>query len=223
MRRLETVAERRNRRFFVYASHETHLSAQPNQTQARSRLSRAYGDAGRAVDIETAAKEGPGAVDPLIGPRRRSRFPDLFRLRSYSAESSVSSSLVIASAPLSPPTGRSLEYPRRLRLLTAAQYRAVYRRGGRASAGPLRARMAANGLGHGRLGLSIGLKAAGSAVARNRMRRQVRESFRRHQHQLAGLDIVVSVPQARGGVVRGVGSALQRLWGVVAQATQARG
>jgi ribonuclease P protein component len=29
------------------------------------------------------------------------------------------------------------------------------------------------------------------AVARNRFRRLVRESFRRHQHQLAGLDVIV--------------------------------
>ena len=37
---------------------------------------------------------------------------------------------------------------------------------------------APNTLGHARLGLSIGNKAVGNSVARNRVKRQVRESFR---------------------------------------------
>ena len=117
----------------------------------------------------------------------------------------------------------ALAFPRRLRLLKADQFRAVYRRGGRAFASPLLARMVANGLDHGRLGLSIGLKVAGSAVARNRMRRQVRESFRRHQHQLAGLDIVVSVPPAAAGRVREIGRVLPQLWGAVTRGRRAGG
>lgn len=48
-----------------------------------------------------------------------------------------------------------------------------------------------NGLEHPRLGLAVGKRAAQSAVVRNRLKRQIRESFRHHQHQLGGLDIVV--------------------------------
>lgn len=120
-------------------------------------------------------------------------------------------------------TGRPLEFPRKLRLLKADQYRAVYQRGGRAHAGPLQVRASANGLDHGRLGLAIGLKAAGGAVARNRMRRQVRESFRRHQRQLAGLDVVVSVPRRAGGRVNGLWRTLPRLWRAAALSAEARG
>ncbi|MCY4156659.1 MAG: ribonuclease P protein component [Gammaproteobacteria bacterium] len=122
-----------------------------------------------------------------------------------------------ASARPSPAAGR-LEFPRRLRLLKAAQFLAVYQRGQRAAAGPLRVRMIANGREHGRLGLSVGLKAAGSAVARNRIRRQLRESFRRHQHHLAGLDIVVTVPRINAVRKHGVGHALPKLWDAVARA-----
>ena len=46
-------------------------------------------------------------------------------------------------------------------------------------------------LPHPRLGLAISRKVAKSAVARNRIKRIVRESFRRHQRELGGLDCVV--------------------------------
>ncbi len=49
----------------------------------------------------------------------------------------------------------------------------------------------ANGLAYSRLGLAISRKVAKSAVARNRIKRIVRESFRRHQSQFGGLDWVV--------------------------------
>ncbi|NNG12040.1 MAG: ribonuclease P protein component [Halobacteria archaeon] len=42
-----------------------------------------------------------------------------------------------------------------------------------------------------RLGLVVSRKAARKAVARNRIKRQVRESFRHTQPRLGGLDIVV--------------------------------
>ncbi|HRE53258.1 MAG TPA: ribonuclease P protein component [Candidatus Competibacter sp.] len=53
-----------------------------------------------------------------------------------------------------------------------------------------------NDLAHPRLGLAISRKVAKSAVARNRLKRIARESFRRRQGQLDGLDCVV---MARSG------------------------
>jgi ribonuclease P protein component len=44
---------------------------------------------------------------------------------------------------------------------------------------------------HARLGLAVGRK-VGPAVARNRVRRRLRECFRRHKHRLpAGADLIV--------------------------------
>ena len=51
-----------------------------------------------------------------------------------------------------------------------------------------------------RLGLAISKKNCRQATARNRIKRIVRESFRQHQDQLAGLDVVVmNQPAAKAG------------------------
>jgi ribonuclease P protein component len=64
-----------------------------------------------------------------------------------------------------------------------------------------------------RLGLVISRKAAGTAVSRNRIKRQVRESFRHWQAQLGSLDIVVI---ARAGIAkrpnRDLAQSLEKIW-----------
>ena len=109
------------------------------------------------------------------------------------------------------------KFSREARLLKAPQFRAVFRGGRRAQAGPLRARLKENGLEHGRLGLAISRKAAKSAVGRNRVRRQVKESFRRHQHRLAGLDVVVSLYPSADRDGKSLWPQLPRLWNAVAK------
>jgi ribonuclease P protein component len=56
-----------------------------------------------------------------------------------------------------------------------------------------------NGLEHPRLGLAVGVRAAGGAVARNRIKRRVREYFRLHQHLLPMVDLVVNARPAAAG------------------------
>jgi ribonuclease P protein component len=89
-----------------------------------------------------------------------------------------------------------LGFARRFRLLTPAQFDAVYATRQRVVDGCFSINAARNALGYPRLGLSIGAKAVGDAVERNRVKRQVRESFRREAANLPALDLVVG---ARNG------------------------
>ena len=74
----------------------------------------------------------------------------------------------------------------------------AFRQGSRARSGVLVVAVAPNGLGHARLGLSVGKRIWKGAVQRNRVRRLFREAFRLEQHALpAGYDLVLVPAEAR--------------------------
>ncbi|WP_282450159.1 ribonuclease P protein component [Microbulbifer sp. CAU 1566] len=86
-----------------------------------------------------------------------------------------------------------------LRLLNAAQYRAVF------DSAPVRAAQPQflilarpNDLGHPRLGLVIAKKHVRNACDRNLIKRIARETFRLQQHQLFALDAVVLARSGAG-------------------------
>lgn len=72
---------------------------------------------------------------------------------------------------------------------------------------------AANVLGYPRLGLAVARRHVRCAVHRNRLKRLIRESFRRHQHELGGMDLVVIVRQCGDQVdIQTVNVVLRRHW-----------
>lgn len=89
-------------------------------------------------------------------------------------------------------------FPRRLRLVTAGEYRHVFDQASYKVHGKgLLALASGNALGHPRVGLVFSKKNVRRAVDRNRLKRLVRESIRLQQHRLPAVDIVVL---ARRGV-----------------------
>ena len=83
-------------------------------------------------------------------------------------------------------------FPRQARLLSRSQYETVFNHANcRSSDHSLTVLARQNGSLQARLGLAIGKRSGKTAVARNRIKRLVRESFRLHQMELQGLDIVV--------------------------------
>jgi len=106
-----------------------------------------------------------------------------------------------------------LTLPARLRLRHKRDFDAAYARGRRIGDGLFAVTATQNQAGAPRLGLAVAVRAAGGAVARNRLRRLIRESFRVHQHELPPLDLVVSVrPKAREASAAALRASLAALW-----------
>jgi len=98
-------------------------------------------------------------------------------------------------------------FDRCLRLLKPAEFKQVFSRARKSTDENFTVLAIDNRLAHPRLGLAIAKKQVKSAVVRNRIKRIVRESFRRHQAFLPALDLVVL---ARRGIAEKDNSELYR-------------
>ena len=89
-----------------------------------------------------------------------------------------------------------LTFPPERRVRRKVEFEAAYKRGRRVSDGLFTMTVRANDVGGPRLGLAIAARTIGNAVARNRLRRLIRESFRHAQHGLPAADIIVGAKVA---------------------------
>ncbi|MCQ0169412.1 ribonuclease P protein component [Pseudomonas sp. S12(2018)] len=95
----------------------------------------------------------------------------------------------------------SQDFSREKRLLTPRHFKAVFDSpSGKVPGKSLLLLARENGLDHPRLGLVIGKKSVKLSVQRNRLKRLMRDSFRLHQHLLAGWDIVIVARKGLGDV-----------------------
>ena len=90
--------------------------------------------------------------------------------------------------------------PRDARLRRPGDFAALRTSSGRAGGRCFHLRYRDNGLGHARLGLAISKRVSKRAVERNRIKRLLRESFRRVQHQLPSVDLMVMAREHAAGV-----------------------
>jgi len=98
-----------------------------------------------------------------------------------------------------------LTLPAQRRLRRKSDFDAAYAGGRRFGNGFFGVTAFLNDKGWPRLGLAVAVRTAGGGVERNRIRRIIRESFRLHQHELPGVDLIVS---ARGRAKDAPGSEL---------------
>ncbi|MCS5712762.1 ribonuclease P protein component [Candidatus Berkiella aquae] len=86
---------------------------------------------------------------------------------------------------------QQLCFPKKNRLLVPSDFQQVFKTGRRQKGAMFTIICTANALPYARLGLAIAKRYIPSAVARNRVRRIIRESFRHYQSILGAVDIVV--------------------------------
>lgn len=123
------------------------------------------------------------------------------------------------ATPRATRVGALLGFPASRRVLRKADFDTAFRQGRRLGDPLLSLVLRPNGLGHPRLGVALAAKVVGNAVARNRLRRIIRDSFRLAQHRLPAADLVVG---ARAGVrdapAPKIRASLDALWSKAAHA-----
>lgn len=106
-----------------------------------------------------------------------------------------------------------LKFEPRQRLHQPAEFRVVRQRGKKTSDAYFSLSVLPNDRNHPRLGLAIATRTFGTAVARNRIKRLTRESFRLNQHQLPSVDITVSARDgARAADSKDLRLSLEKHW-----------
>jgi ribonuclease P protein component len=98
------------------------------------------------------------------------------------------------------------------------EFKVVRQRGKKLSCAFFSLSVLANREATARLGLAIATRTFGSAVARNRIKRLARESFRLNQHTLPPVDVTVSARDAaRTAAPRDLRASLERHWKSIMQ------
>ena len=115
-------------------------------------------------------------------------------------------------------SSKRLRFEPSKRLHLPAEFRAVRQRGQRVSDAFFSVSILANKANVPRLGLAIATRSVGSSVARNRIKRITRESFRLNQHHLPPVDVTVSARDAaRKAQAKELRASLEKLWKKIAE------
>ena len=149
--------------------HETHISAQQAQARTYTRFSCPHGDQSRAPRPQAPSRQGPRTVDTVSWPTS---------VEPPHQKPGLTSS-------------QSNRFTKTNRLQDAAAFGHVFEQATRSRDRLFTVLCRRNNQDIARLGLAISKKNCRRATARNRIKRIIRESFRKQQTVLSGLDVVV--------------------------------
>jgi len=166
---------------------ETYLSAQQFEARPQAWVSRPYGDQSRPPGIEASPCEGPRQAYAIASRAWRD---------SITLEQKM-----------------TFRFARHNRLEDAASFSRVFQKASRSADDWFTVLSRRNNLELARLGLAVSKKNCSRATGRNRIKRIVRESFRQHQSDLSGLDIVVmNKPPAASAANEQLFASLEAHW-----------
>jgi len=148
---------------------ETHISAKQNQAREDPWLPRAHGDESWPPRAEAPSRQGPRSAHAV----------------------SFAASIAAANINSGLTSNAGERFGKARRLLDATSFGRVFKKATRSRDALFTVLHRQNNDADARLGLAISKRHSRKATARNRIKRIIRESFRQHQAQLAGLDIVV--------------------------------
>lgn len=112
----------------------------------------------------------------------------------------------------------SYKFNRESRLLTPGQFQSVFSKPIRFGSSHITILITPNLSQNNRLGLAIAKKRVKLAVQRNRIKRQIRESFRLNQHNLPDIDMVVMVKSGTDKLDNSeINLQLEKIWRKVIQ------
>ena len=175
---------------------ETHVSAQQAEARANSRIPCAHGDQGRARGVEAPARE-------------RARCAHALSLSVHRAGTTTATD----ERPAAKQNSGRERLRKANRLPDSAAFDRVFRGADKSRDAFFTVLSKPNGVARARLGLAISKKHCRSATGRNRLKRLVRESFRRHQGALAGRDVVVMAQAPAAGAANPtLFASLERHW-----------
>lgn len=108
---------------------------------------------------------------------------------------------------------QTFSFPKSLRLLNSKSYSAVFNNAQKIGGRFLLFLYRENAIKTPRVGIVVAKKHVRRAVARNRIKRLIRESFRLHQHQLMECDIVILAMKGVDGLSNAeIFDDLERKW-----------